>query len=103
MVDSTQRIKLLVFWVLSISGWQNGAIKMFYTFDEPLQAAPTSVSWTPGGGGSVNVVYNGNSYTGCEVKTARAGEPGTGYVVVLDPDEGWVALTFALEDITFAD
>lgn len=76
---------------------------MFYTFDEPLQAAPTSVSWTPGGGGSVNVVYNGNSYTGCEVKTARAGEPGTGYVVVLDPDEGWVALTFALEDITFAD
>ncbi len=92
-----------MFWVLSISGWQNGAIKMFYTFDEPLQAAPTSVSWTLGGGGSVNVVYNGNSYKGCEVKTARDGEPGTGYVVVLDPNQGWVVLTFDLVDIDLAD
>ena len=37
--------------------------------------------------------------TRCEVKTARGGRPGTGYVIVNDPEQGWAALTFDLVDI----
>jgi len=80
-------------------GWQNGVIQVHHTFANPLQTTPDSVSWTPGGCGSVDVAYNGNNYTGCEVKTARGGRPGTGYVIVNDPEQGWAALTFDLVDI----
>ncbi len=77
---------------------------MHHTFDEPLQASPDKATWTPKGGAeSVDVAYNGNTYSGCGLKTPRDAEPGQRYVLILDPNQGWVALTFALEDVSVAD